>query len=62
MVCNNEMLFVLVFIQIYDNGICTHDVQSLLSLILGKFGTRLAGGKDSASPRYIFTMLSPLAR
>ncbi|KAM9336755.1 DNA topoisomerase 2-alpha [Symphorus nematophorus] len=29
---------------------------------LGQFGTRLHGGKDSASPRYIFTMLSPLAR
>ena len=28
----------------------------------GQFGTRLSGGKDSASPRYIFTMLSPLAR
>ncbi|XP_035002136.1 DNA topoisomerase 2-alpha [Hippoglossus stenolepis] len=28
----------------------------------GQFGTRLHGGKDSASPRYIFTMLSPLAR
>ncbi|XP_012272821.1 DNA topoisomerase 2 [Orussus abietinus] len=28
----------------------------------GQFGTRLCGGKDSASPRYIFTMLSPLAR
>lgn len=29
---------------------------------IGQFGTRLHGGKDSASPRYIFTMLSPLAR
>lgn len=29
---------------------------------LGQFGTRLHGGKDAASPRYIFTMLSPLAR
>ncbi|KAF7704937.1 DNA topoisomerase 2-alpha [Silurus meridionalis] len=29
---------------------------------LGQFGTRLHGGKDSASPRYIFTMLSTLAR
>ncbi|KAL1264057.1 hypothetical protein QQF64_004412 [Cirrhinus molitorella] len=29
---------------------------------LGQFGTRLHGGKDIASPRYIFTMLSPLAR
>jgi len=29
---------------------------------LGQFGTRLQGGKDSASARYIFTMLSPLTR
>lgn len=28
----------------------------------GQFGTRLAGGKDSASPRYIFTMMTPLTR
>ncbi|KAJ1510426.1 DNA topoisomerase 2 [Coelomomyces lativittatus] len=28
----------------------------------GQFGTRLQGGSDSASPRYIFTLLSPLAR
>lgn len=28
----------------------------------GQFGTRLAGGKDSASARYIFTRLSPLTR
>lgn len=28
----------------------------------GQFGTRIMGGKDSASPRYIFTALSPLAR
>lgn len=28
----------------------------------GQFGTRLAGGKDSASARYIFTMMSPLTR
>ena len=29
---------------------------------IGQFGTRLQGGKDAASPRYIFTMLSPLAK
>ncbi|XP_069490669.1 DNA topoisomerase 2-alpha isoform X2 [Ambystoma mexicanum] len=29
---------------------------------IGQFGTRLHGGKDAASPRYIFTMLSTLAR
>ncbi len=28
----------------------------------GQFGTRMAGGKDAASPRYIFTCLSPIAR
>lgn len=28
----------------------------------GQFGTRLAGGKDAASPRYIFTRLGPLTK
>lgn len=28
----------------------------------GQFGTRLTGGKDSASARYIFTKMSPLTR
>ena len=28
----------------------------------GQFGTRITGGKDSASPRYIFTQLSELSR
>lgn len=28
----------------------------------GQFGTRLLGGKDHASPRYIFTFLEPIAR
>jgi DNA topoisomerase-2 len=28
----------------------------------GSFGSRLAGGTDAASPRYIFTRLSPFAR
>ena len=28
----------------------------------GQFGTRLQGGKDSASERYIFTVLNPLTR
>lgn len=33
-----------------------------LLLPLGSFGSRLQGGKDAASPRYIYTALSPLAR
>lgn len=28
----------------------------------GQFGTRIQGGKDAASPRYIFTRLAPLTR
>lgn len=28
----------------------------------GQFGTRIAGGKDNASPRYIFTCLNPIVR
>ncbi|KAI4291354.1 DNA topoisomerase II, partial [Pancytospora philotis] len=33
-----------------------------LLLPLGSFGSRLQGGKDAASPRYIYTNLSPMAR
>jgi DNA topoisomerase-2 len=29
---------------------------------IGQFGTRYMNGKDSASPRYIFTNLNPLTR
>lgn len=29
---------------------------------IGQFGTRLQGGKDSGSPRYIFTRLKPLVK
>ena len=37
-------------------------MRSIIILILGQFGTRLEGGKDSASPRYISTFLSPMTR
>ncbi|KAF7987881.1 hypothetical protein HCN44_003744 [Aphidius gifuensis] len=33
-----------------------------LLLPIGQFGSRSTGGKDAASPRYIFTKLSPLTR
>lgn len=33
-----------------------------LLLPIGQFGTRLEGGKDAASPRYIFTKLNPITR
>ena len=33
-----------------------------LLMPIGQFGTRLSGGKDAASARYVFTKLSPLTR
>ena len=30
-----------------------------LLMPIGQFGTRLQGGKDSASPRYIYTPVAP---
>lgn len=33
-----------------------------LLLPIGQFGTRLSGGKDSSSPRYIFTQLNDLVK
>ncbi|XP_014248287.1 DNA topoisomerase 2 [Cimex lectularius] len=47
-------------INLAQNYVGTNNINILQPI--GQFGTRLAGGKDAASPRYIFTMLSPLAR
>lgn len=47
-------------INLAQDFVGTNNVNLLQPL--GQFGTRLAGGKDAASPRYIFTLLSPLAR
>ena len=38
------------------------ETKTELVNIVGQFGTRLQGGKDAASPRYINTLLSPLTR
>ena len=47
-------------INLAQNFVGSNNINLLLPN--GQFGTRLAGGKDHASPRYIFTQLSPLAR
>ncbi|XP_076055867.1 DNA topoisomerase 2 isoform X2 [Oratosquilla oratoria] len=47
-------------INLAQNFVGSNNINILQPI--GQFGTRLQGGKDSASPRYIFTMLSPLAR
>ena len=47
-------------VNIAQNYVGSNNINLLMPN--GQFGTRLCGGKDSASPRYIFTMLSPLTR
>ncbi len=47
-------------INLAQNFIGSNNCNLLLPI--GQFGTRLHGGKDAASPRYIFTNLSPLTR
>ena len=40
----------------------THVHTSCIQVPNGQFGTRLRGGADAASPRYIFTLLNSLTR
>lgn len=43
-----------------QNFVGSNNINSLVPS--GQFGTRLMGGKDAASPRYIFTHLEPITR
>ncbi|KAL0271055.1 UNVERIFIED_CONTAM: hypothetical protein PYX00_008283 [Menopon gallinae] len=47
-------------INLAQNYVGSNNINLLRPI--GQFGTRLQGGKDAASPRYIFTQLSPLTR
>lgn len=47
-------------INLAQNFVGSNNINLLAPI--GQFGTRLNGGKDAASPRYIFTHLSPLTR
>ena len=42
-------------VNLAQNFVGSNNINLLMPI--GQFGTRLHGGKDSASPRYIFTML-----
>ncbi|KAG7209142.1 hypothetical protein KM043_015285 [Ampulex compressa] len=57
---HGEMSLMATIINLAQNFVGSNNINLLQPI--GQFGTRLTGGKDSASPRYIFTMLSPLAR
>lgn len=47
-------------VNMAQNYVGTNNIP--LMVPIGQFGTRIQGGKDSASPRYIHTLLSELAR
>ena len=47
-------------INLAQNFVGSNNLNLLLPI--GQFGTRLNGGKDAASPRYIFTMLNPVTK
>uniref|UniRef100_A0A8D8TSL7 DNA topoisomerase 2 n=1 Tax=Cacopsylla melanoneura TaxID=428564 RepID=A0A8D8TSL7_9HEMI len=57
---HGEQSLMSTIINLAQNFVGSNNINLLQPI--GQFGTRLQGGKDAASPRYIFTMLSPLTR
>ncbi|XP_072216503.1 DNA topoisomerase 2-beta-like [Excalfactoria chinensis] len=57
---HGEQALMMTIVNLAQNFVGSNNVNLLQPI--GHFGTRLHGGKDVASPCYIFTMLSPLAR
>ncbi|XP_054285713.1 DNA topoisomerase 2-like [Macrosteles quadrilineatus] len=57
---HGEMSLMTTIINLAQNFVGSNNLNLLQPI--GQFGTRLQGGKDAASPRYIFTMMSPLTR
>ncbi|KAG4072540.1 hypothetical protein HA402_004629 [Bradysia odoriphaga] len=57
---HGEVSLCMTIVNMAQNYVGSNNINLLVPS--GQFGTRLTGGKDSASPRYIFTMMSPLTR
>ncbi|XP_071449060.1 DNA topoisomerase 2-alpha [Hetaerina americana] len=57
---HGEVSLMSTIINLAQNFVGSNNINILQPI--GQFGSRLQGGKDAASPRYIFTMLSPLAK
>ncbi|KAJ8335199.1 hypothetical protein SKAU_G00408380 [Synaphobranchus kaupii] len=57
---HGEQALMMTIVNLAQSFVGSNNVNILQPL--GQFGTRINGGKDAASPRYIFTMLSPLAK
>jgi DNA topoisomerase II len=52
---HGEQSLMSTIVNLAQNYVGSNNINLLLPI--GQFGTRLQGGKDSASPRYIFTQL-----
>jgi len=50
-----QQALMMTIVNLAQNFVGSNNVNILQPL--GQFGTRINGGKDAASPRYIFTML-----
>jgi DNA topoisomerase-2 len=57
---HGEQFLMSTIIGLAQNYVGSNNINILQPI--GQFGTRLQAGKDAASPRYIFTQLSPLAK
>lgn len=50
-----QQALMMTIVNLAQNFVGSNNINILQPL--GQFGTRINGGKDAASPRYIFTML-----
>ncbi|XP_037651139.1 DNA topoisomerase 2-beta isoform X2 [Sebastes umbrosus] len=57
---HGEQALMMTIVNLAQNFVGSNNANILQPL--GQFGTRINGGKDAASPRYIFTMLSTIAK
>ena len=52
---HGEQSLMSTIVNLAQNYVGSNNINLLMPI--GQFGTRLQGGKDNASPRYIFTQL-----
>uniref|UniRef100_A0A915EJT2 Toprim domain-containing protein n=1 Tax=Ditylenchus dipsaci TaxID=166011 RepID=A0A915EJT2_9BILA len=57
---HGEQSLMMTIVGLAQDFVGSNNINLLLPI--GQFGTRLQGGKDSASPRYIFTQLNPVTK
>jgi DNA topoisomerase II len=57
---HGEVSLAATIVNLAQNYVGSNNINYLMPQ--GQFGTRLQGGKDAASPRYIHTFLNPITR